>query len=280
MRHYKLFRDENVAKVIVVTSGKGGVGKTTTSASFSSGLALRGNKTVVIDFDVGLRNLDLIMGCERRVVYDIINVINGEVSLKQALIKDKNCDNLFILPASQTRDKDALNLEGVERILTELKESFDFIVCDSPAGIESGAFTAMYFADEALVVTNPEVSSVRDSDRILGILAAKSKRAVEGLEPVKEHLLVTRYDPKRVNSGAMLSVVDIQEILRIPLLGVIPESESVLQASNSGTPAIHLEKSDVADAYRDVVGRFMGEELPMRFLTEKAGFFKRLLGGA
>ena len=268
-----------MAKVIVITSGKGGVGKTTTSASFSSGLALRGNKTVVIDFDVGLRNLDLIMGCERRVVYDIINVINGEVSLKQALIKDKNCDNLFILPASQTRDKDALNLEGVARILEELKQSFDFIVCDSPAGIESGAFMAMYFADEALVVTNPEVSSVRDSDRILGILAAKSKRAVEGLEPVKEHLLVTRYDPKRVNAGEMLSVTDIQEILRIPLLGVIPESESVLKASNSGTPAIHLDKSDVADAYRDVVGRFMGEDLPMRFIAEKAGFLKRLLGG-
>jgi septum site-determining protein MinD len=269
-----------VAKVIVVTSGKGGVGKTTTSASFSTGLAMRGNKTVVIDFDVGLRNLDLIMGCERRVVYDIINVINGEVSLKQALIKDKSCDNLYILPASQTRDKDALNLEGVERILDELKLTFDFIVCDSPAGIESGAFTAMYFADEALVVTNPEVSSVRDSDRILGILAAKSKRAVDGLEPVKEHLLVTRYDPRRVNTGAMLSVTDIQEILRIPLLGVIPESESVLQASNSGTPAIHIEKSDVAEAYRDVVGRFMGEELPMRFINaEKVGFFKRLLGG-
>ena len=268
-----------MAKVIVVTSGKGGVGKTTTSASFASGLAMRGNKTVVIDFDVGLRNLDLIMGCERRVVYDIINVINGEASLKQALIKDKNCDNLYVLPASQTRDKEALKLDAVGRILDELKESFDFIVCDSPAGIESGAFNAMYYADEALVVTNPEVSSVRDSDRILGILAAKSKRAVDGIEPVKEHLLVTRYDPKRVNSGEMLSVTDIQEILRIPLLGVIPESSSVLQASNSGTPAIHLEKSDVAEAYRDVVGRFMGEDLPMRFISEKAGFFKRLLGG-
>lgn len=276
-----MFRNINVSKVIVVTSGKGGVGKTTTSASFSSGLALRGNKTVVIDFDVGLRNLDLIMGCERRVVYDIINVINGEVTLKQALIKDKNCDNLYILPASQTRDKDALNLEGVERILNELKESFDCIVCDSPAGIESGAFTAMYFADEALVVTNPEVSSVRDSDRILGILAAKSKRAVDGLDPVKEHLLITRYDPKRVEAGEMLSVTDIQEILRIPLIGVIPESESVLQASNAGTPAIHLDKSDVAEAYRDVVGRFMGDErLPMRFVTvEKKSFLKRLLGG-
>jgi septum site-determining protein MinD len=269
-----------VPKVIVVTSGKGGVGKTTTSASFSSGLALRGNKTVVIDFDVGLRNLDLIMGCERRVVYDIINVINGEVTLKQALIKDKHCDNLYVLPASQTRDKDALSLEGVGRIIDELKESFDCIVCDSPAGIEHGAFSAMYYADEALIVTNPEVSSVRDSDRILGILAAKSKRAVEGMEPVKEHLLVTRYDPKRVAAGEMLSVDDIQEILRIPLIGVIPESESVLQASNSGTPAIHLEKSDVAEAYRDVVARFMGDDVPMRFTTaEKVGLFKRLFGG-
>lgn len=267
-------------KVIVVTSGKGGVGKTTTSASFSSGLALRGNKTVVIDFDVGLRNLDLIMGCERRVVYDIINVINGEVTLKQALIKDKHCDNLYVLPASQTRDKDALSLEGVGRIIDELKESFDCIVCDSPAGIEHGAFSAMYYADEALIVTNPEVSSVRDSDRILGILAAKSKRAVEGMEPVKEHLLVTRYDPKRVAAGEMLSVDDIQEILRIPLIGVIPESESVLQASNSGTPAIHLEKSDVAEAYRDVVARFMGDDVPMRFTTyEKVGLLKRLFGG-
>ena len=269
-----------MSKIIVVTSGKGGVGKSTTSASFSSGLALRGKKTAVIDFDIGLRNLDLIMGCERRVVYDIINVINGEVSLKQALIKDKTCDNLFILPASQTRDKDALNLEGVERILKELRETFDCIVCDSPAGIESGAFMAMYFADEALVVTNPEVSSVRDSDRILGILAAKSKRAVDGLEPVKEHLLITRYDPQRVTAGEMLSVADIREILRIPLIGVVPESEAVLQASNAGIPVIHQKKSDVADAYRDVVARFMGDEgVAMRFITaEKPGFLKRLLG--
>lgn len=269
-----------MARVIVVTSGKGGVGKTTSSASFSSGLALRGHKTVVIDFDVGLRNLDLIMGCERRVVFDIVNVINGEAALPRALIKDKHCENLFVLPASQTRDKEALRLEGVEQIINELKESFEYIVCDSPAGIEHGAFSAMYFADEALVVTNPEVSSVRDSDRILGILAAKSKRAVDGLEPVKEHLLVTRYNPSRVAAGEMLSVDDIQEILRVPLLGVIPESESVLQASNAGTPAIHIEKSDVADAYKDVVARFMGESVPMRFVTaEKVGLLKRLFGG-
>jgi septum site-determining protein MinD len=269
-----------MARIIAITSGKGGVGKTTTSASVASGLALRGKKTVVIDFDVGLRNLDLIMGCERRVVYDIVNVINGEASLTQALIKDKYCDNLHILPASQTRDKDALSMDGVERILNELKESFDYIVCDSPAGIEHGAYAALYFADEAIVVTNPEVSSVRDSDRILGILAAKSKRAVEGLDPVKEHLLVTRYNPTRVAGGEMLSVDDVQEILRIPVLGVIPESEAVLMASNSGTPAIHLEKTDVSEAYRDAVARFVGEELPMRFVTaKKVGLLKRMLGG-
>ena len=270
-----------MAKIIVVTSGKGGVGKTTTSASFSSGLALRGHKTVVIDFDVGLRNLDLIMGCERRVVYDLINVVNGEASLNQALIKDKNCENLYIIPASQTRDKDALTLNGVETILNDLVQAgFDYIVCDSPAGIEKGALTALYFADEALIVTNPEVSSVRDSDRILGILSSKSKRAEEAREPVKEHLLITRYSAGRVDKGEMLSVEDVQEILRVPLLGVIPESQTVLQASNSGTPAIHLKGSDVADAYSDVVARFLGEECPMRFLdAPKVGILKRLFGG-
>jgi septum site-determining protein MinD len=270
-----------VAKIIVVTSGKGGVGKTTTSASFASGLALRGHKTVVIDFDVGLRNLDLIMGCERRVVYDLINVVNGEASLNQALIKDKNCDNLFIIPASQTRDKDALTLEGVEKVLKDLNDAgFEYIVCDSPAGIEKGALMALYFADEALIVTNPEVSSVRDSDRILGILASKSKRAEEGREAVKEHLLITRYAPGRVDKGEMLSVEDVKEILRVPLIGVIPESQSVLQASNSGTPAIHLKGTDVADAYTDVVARFLGEQRPMRFLeAPKVGILKRLFGG-
>ncbi len=270
-----------MAKIIVVTSGKGGVGKTTTSASFASGLALRGHKTAVIDFDVGLRNLDLIMGCERRVVYDLINVIQGEAKLTQALIKDKQCDNLFILPASQTRDKDALTLEGVENVLKELDDmGFTYIVCDSPAGIESGALMAMHFADEALVVTNPEVSSVRDSDRILGMLSSKTKRAIEGGEPIREHLLITRYNPKRVSDGEMLSLTDIQDILRIQLIGVIPESESVLQASNQGTPAIHLTGSDVAEAYQDVVARFLGEDRPMRFTDyQKPGLFKRLFGG-
>ena len=270
-----------MTRIVVVTSGKGGVGKTTTSASFSSGLALRGFKTAVIDFDVGLRNLDLIMGCERRVVYDLINVINGEASLNQALIKDKHCENLFILPASQTRDKDALSEEGVEKVLKELEHmGFDFIVCDSPAGIESGALMALRFADEALVVSNPEVSSVRDSDRILGILQAKSKRAEAGGEPVKEHLLVTRYSPKRVEDGEMLSYKDVQEILRVPIIGVIPESESVLHASNQGTPTIHLEDSDVAEAYKDVIARFLGEDKPLRFVDyEKPGLLKRIFGG-
>jgi len=268
-----------LSKVIVVTSGKGGVGKTTTSAAFATGLASKGYKTVVIDFDVGLRNLDLIMGVERRVVYDFVNVINGESGLKQSLIKDKRVDNLYILPASQTRDKDALTAKGVESVINELKqEGFEYIVCDSPAGIEKGAFMALYFADEAIVVTNPEVSSVRDSDRILGILQSKSKKAEEG-GSVKEHLLITRYSPQRVNDGEMLSVEDILDILAIPLLGVIPESEAVLQASNQGNPVILETKSTAGQAYDDVVSRFLGETIEHRFLdVEKQGFFKRLFG--
>ena len=269
-----------MAKILVVTSGKGGVGKTTTSAAIGTGLALRGHKTVIVDFDVGLRNLDLIMGCERRVVYDLINVINGEATLNQALIKDKHTDNLFILPASQTRDKDALSEDGVERVLNDLvKMGFEFIICDSPAGIEHGALMALTFADEAIIVTNPEVSSVRDSDRILGIIQAKSRRAQSGSEPVKEHLLITRYSPKRVEADEMLSYQDVQEILRIPLIGIIPESESVLHASNQGNPAIHFKGTDVAEAYEDVIARFLGEERPLRFTNyEKPGLFQRIFG--
>ena len=268
-----------MAKIIVVTSGKGGVGKTTSSAAISSGLAMRGHKTVVIDFDIGLRNLDIIMGCERRVVYDFINVINGEASLKQALIKDKRLPQLCILPASQTRDKDALTMEGVEKILNELSEEFEYIICDSPAGIEAGALMAMYFADEAIVVTNPEVSSVRDSDRILGILASKTKRAIEGNEPIKEHLLLTRYDAERVEKGEMLSVQDVKDILAIPLIGIVPESKAVLKASNTGTPVILDENSDAGQAYQDAISRFLGEERPMRFVNcERKGILRRLFG--
>jgi septum site-determining protein MinD len=269
-----------VGKVIVITSGKGGVGKTTTSAAFSMGLALQGHRTAVIDFDVGLRNLDLVMGCERRVVYDFVNVIQGDANLNQALIRDKRNPNLYVLPASQTRDKNALTPEGVEGVIERLREDFDYVVCDSPAGIEHGALMAMYFADEALIVTNPEVSSVRDSDRILGILASKTRRAEGGLEPVREHLLITRYSPRRAKSGEMLTVDDVKEILAIPLLGVVPESQAVLQASNTGTPVILDEKTDAGMAYGDAVGRFLGAELPHRFLEpERRGLFGRLLGG-
>lgn len=268
-----------MAKIIVVTSGKGGVGKTTSSAAISTGLAMRGHKTVVIDFDVGLRNLDLIMGCERRVVYDFVNVIKGESTLNQALIKDKRTDGLYVLPASQTRDKDALTREGVETVINELAKDFDYIVCDSPAGIEQGALMALYFADIAIVVTNPEVSSVRDSDRILGILQSKSRRAEQNLEPIKEHLLLTRYNPTRVEAGEMLSVNDVEEILAIPLLGVIPESEAVLKASNQGTPVILDEATTAGQAYSDAVDRLLGKDIPHRFLeAEKKSFLKRLLG--
>jgi len=269
-----------LAEIIVVTSGKGGVGKTTSSASLACGLAKAGKKTAVIDFDVGLRNLDLIMGCERRVVYDFVNVVNGEASLKQALIKDKRFDNLHVLAASQTRDKDALTKEGVEKVLKDLAdEGFDFIVCDSPAGIEKGAFLAMYFADRAVVVVNPEVSSVRDSDRILGLLASKTQKAEKG-ERVKEHLLLTRYSPKRVEAGDMLSIADVQEILGLEVVGVIPESPEVLQSSNAGVPVILDEVSPAGQAYTDAVARILGEDRPMRFTTvEKKGFFSKMFGG-
>ncbi|BET96792.1 MULTISPECIES: septum site-determining protein MinD [Xenorhabdus] len=270
-----------MARIIVVTSGKGGVGKTTSSAAIATGLAQRGKKTVVIDFDIGLRNLDLIMGCERRVVFDFVNVIQGDASLNQAIIKDKRTDNLYILPASQTRDKEALTRDGVEKILNELdQQGFEFIICDSPAGIESGALMALYFADEAIITTNPEVSSVRDSDRILGILASKSRRAEQGDEPIKEHLLLTRYNPGRVNRGDMLSMEDVLEILCIPLLGVIPEDQSVLRSSNQGEPVILDKDSDAGKAYEDTVLRLLGEERPFRFIEEeKKGFLKRLFGG-
>ncbi|MDJ0609765.1 MAG: septum site-determining protein MinD [Kiloniellales bacterium] len=267
-----------MSKIIVMTSGKGGVGKTTSSASVACGLALRGYRTVVVDFDVGLRNLDLVMGCERRVVFDFINVINGDARLKQALIKDKRVENLWILPTSQTRDKDALKKAGVERVLDALRQDFDYIICDSPAGIEKGALMALYFADEAIVVTNPEISSVRDSDRILGVLASRSRRAEQELEPVKEHLLLTRYDLDRVGRGEMLTVDDVLEILAIPLLGVIPESESVLRASNLGSPVVLDSGSPAGLAYSDAVSRFLGEDLAHRFIeAPKRGLLQRLL---
>ena len=273
-------KEKTLAEIIVVTSGKGGVGKTTTSASLACGLAKAGKKTVVIDFDVGLRNLDLIMGCERRVVYDFINVVQGEASIKQSLIKDKRFENLYVLAASQTRDKDALTKEGVEKVLKDLHdEGFEYIVCDSPAGIEKGAYLAMYFADRAVVVVNPEVSSVRDSDRILGLLASKTKRAENG-ERVKENLLLTRYSPTRVEKGDMLSISDVEEILGLKVIGVIPESPEVLQSSNAGVPVILDAASEAGMAYDDAVARILGEDKPLRFTTvEKKGFFAKIFGG-
>jgi septum site-determining protein MinD len=270
-----------LTEIIVVTSGKGGVGKTTTSASVACGLARRGKRVVVIDFDIGLRNLDLIMGCERRVVYDFVNVIQGDCTLKQALIRDKRLETLHVLAASQTRDKDALTSEGVKRVLDELiADGFDYILCDSPAGIEKGAHLAMYYADRAVVVVNPEVSSVRDSDRILGLLASKTQRAEQGNGGVKEHLLLTRYNPKRVASGEMMSVDDVKEILGLDVIGVVPESPDVLAASNAGVPVIMNDESNASRAYDDAVARLLGEELPMRFLEEpKRGFFARMFGG-
>lgn len=268
-----------MSKVIVVTSGKGGVGKTTTSVNISMGLAMRGYKVAVIDFDIGLRNLDLVLGCERRVVYDFVNVIQGHATLNQALIKDKREPNLHILAASQTQDKDALTLEGVGIIIEQMKkDGFDFIICDSPAGIEHGAIVAMYYADEAIVVTNPEVSSVRDSDRMIGILKSKSQRTIEGKEPMKDSLLITRYNPLRVEKGEMINKDDIVDLLSIKLLGIIPESEDIVKSSNSGDPVIKNSESNAAIAYRDAVSRLLGEDVALKFdQNTKDGLMKRLI---
>jgi septum site-determining protein MinD len=265
-----------MAKVMVVTSGKGGVGKTTSTAALGGALARTGKNVVVVDFDVGLRNLDLVMGAERRVVYDLINVVQGDAKLNQALIRDKRVDTLHLLPASQTRDKDALSEEGVARVMDELREKFDWVICDSPAGIERGATLAMKHADLAVVVTNPEVSSVRDSDRIIGLLDSKTKRAEAG-ERMEKFLLLTRYDPIRAERGEMLKVDDVLEILSIPLLGIIPESEEVLKASNLGAPVtIANPISAPARAYADAARRLMGETVALTIPTDKRGLFGKL----
>ncbi len=267
-----------MAKILVVTSGKGGVGKTTSTAAIGAGLASTGDRVVVVDFDVGLRNLDLVMGAERRVVFDLINVVQGDAKLAQALIRDKRVETLSLLPASQTRDKDALSPEGVAKVLAELREKFDWIICDSPAGIEKGATLAMYHADEAIVVTNPEVSSVRDSDRIIGLLDSKTEKAERG-EKMPKHLLLTRFDPARAARGEMLKTEDVLEILSIPLLGIIPESEDVLRASNVGSPVtLANPQSAPARAYMDAVKRLRGEELPMVVPTDRKGFMGKLFG--
>lgn len=267
-----------MAKVIVVTSGKGGVGKTTTTAALGAALAQRGEKTVVVDFDVGLRNLDLVMGAERRVVYDLVNVIQGDAKLPQALIRDKRLETLFLLPASQTRDKDALTTEGVETVMNTLKRHFDWIICDSPAGIERGATLAMRHADAAVIVTNPEVSSVRDSDRIIGLLDSKTMKAENG-ERMDKHLLLTRYNAARAERGDMLKVDDVLDILSIPLLGIIPESMDVLRASNLGAPVTLADANSAPSiAYQEAARRLAGEPLPITIPGEKRGLFSKIFG--
>lgn len=267
-----------MAKVVVITSGKGGVGKTTSTAALGAAIAQTGQRVVVIDFDVGLRNLDLLMGAERRVVYDLINVTQGIAKLPQALIRDKRLENLYLLPASQTRDKDALTEEGVAQVITELRSWFDWIICDSPAGIERGATLAMRFADAAVVVANPEVSSVRDSDRIIGLLDSKTKKAEDG-DRVEKHLLITRYNPARAATGEMLNIDDVLEILATPLLGIIPESQDVLRASNLGTPVTLSDAASApARAYMDAAKRLMGETVPMTIPSGKKGLLNKLFG--
>lgn len=275
-----LMKASFTSKVVTVTSGKGGVGKTTTAASFAYGLADQGHKTCVIDFDIGLRNLDIHLGCERRVIFDFVNVLQKECTLNQALIKDKRNSNLSVLAASQTKDKTILTEEKVGEMLDELRKHFEYIVCDSPAGIESGARHAMYFADEAIICTNPELSSCRDSDKMIGFIASNSLRAKTGQDPVKQTLLVTRYDPARAAKEESLSLEDIHELLGLPLVGVIPESKSVLTATNLGQPVINIAGDKAGEAYKDVVKRFLGEETPFRFVAyEQPGFFQRMFGG-
>jgi septum site-determining protein MinD len=270
--------EEKQARVLVVTSGKGGVGKTTSTAALGAALAHEGQSVVVIDFDVGLRNLDLVLGAERRVVFDLINVIHGVAKLQQALIRDKRVENLHLLAASQTRDKDALTEEGVANVIAELRTKFDWVICDSPAGIERGATLAMRHADAAIIVTNPEVSSVRDADRIIGILDSKTEKAERG-ERVDKHLLITRFDPWRASRGEMLAIDDVLEILSVPLLGIIPESEEVLRASNVGSPVtLNSAQSAPAKAYFDAVRRLKGEQIPMNVHSESRGFLNKLFG--
>ena len=267
-----------MGQVLVVTSGKGGVGKTTSTAALGAALARGGDKVVVVDFDVGLRNLDLVLGAERRVVFDLINVIHGVAKLQQALIRDKRLENLCLLPASQTRDKDALTDSGVADVIAELRTKFDWIICDSPAGIERGATLAMRHADAAIIVTNPEVSSVRDSDRIIGLLDSKTVKAERG-EQVEKHLLITRYHAARAARGDMLSIEDVLEILSIPLLGIIPESQEVLRASNLGSPVtLNNAQSAPARAYFDAARRLKGEKLAMAVPSESRGILNKLFG--
>ncbi|MBP7248566.1 MAG: septum site-determining protein MinD [Negativicutes bacterium] len=263
-----------MAEIIVITSGKGGVGKTTTTANLGTGLAKIGKKVALLDADIGLRNLDLILGLENRIVYDIVKVAEGKCRLKQALVRGKHYENLYLLPAAQTRDKDALSPEQMKEICDQLAEEFDYILIDCPAGIEQGFKNAIAGADKALVVSTPEVSSVRDADRVIGLWEAEGKGSPQ--------LIINRIKPDLVRQGDMIDIQDMLDILAIPLIGVVPDDDGIVASSNKGEPIIMNEKSKAGQAYSDIVQRIIGEEVPYQSYDKPKGFFgklKRIFGG-
>ena len=257
-----------MGEVLVVTSGKGGVGKTTTTANIGTGLALKGKKVVLIDTDIGLRNLDVVMGLENRIVYDLVDVVEGNCRVKQALIKDKRYEGLYLLPAAQTRDKTAVSPEQMQKLCEELKQEYDFVVIDCPAGIEQGFKNAIAGADKAIVVTTPEVSAVRDADRIIGLLEAH--------EVKNPKLLVNRVRVDMVKRGDMMNIEDILDILAIDLLGVVPDDEKIVISTNKGEPAVTDAKSAAGQAYREIAGRIMGENIPVMPLVSEDGFMFKI----
>ena len=266
-----------MATVITITSGKGGVGKSTTTANVATGLALLGKKVIAVDFDIGLRNLDMILGLENRIVYDVVDVMEGRCNLAQAIIKDKRTPNLHFLPASQTKDKSVLNKDKVEKLIKNLKKDFDYILIDSPAGIESGFEHSIFLADRALIVTTPEVSAIRDADRVIGIIDAKSKKAQNG-EEVDKRIIINRIKPELVEKGEMLPIEDVLDLLSLPLIGVIPDDEEIVKSTNIGKPIVLDEKSFVGEAFRRVARRIEGEDVPFLDLKTKKGLFSILKG--
>jgi septum site-determining protein MinD len=263
--------------IITVTSGKGGVGKSTTTANLATSLANHGQKVIAIDFDIGLRNLDMILGLENRIVYDVVDVMEENCNLAQAIIKDKKTNGLHFLPASQTKDKNILNKEKVEKLLNDLKGQFDYIFIDSPAGIESGFEHSIFLADVALIVTTPEISAVRDADRVIGIIDAKSQKAING-EEVTKHIIINRLKPDLVESGGMLSTDDVLQILSLPLIGVVPDNEDIVTSTNMGHPIALKDDSISGEAFRRISKRLLGEEIEFLDLSAKKGLFDKLKG--
>jgi len=266
-----------MGKIITITSGKGGVGKSTTTANIATALAKYGKKVVAVDFDIGLRNLDMILGLENRIVYDVVDVMEGNCNLAQAIIKDKKTNNLHFIPASQTKDKNVLDKDKVKKLLEDLKKEFDYVLVDSPAGIESGFEHSIFLADRAIIVTTPEISAVRDADRVIGIIDAKSQKAING-EEVEKHIIINRLKPDLVEKGDMLSVEDMLHILSLPLIGVVPDTEEIISSTNLGEPIVHNEKSLAGEAFRRIAKRIEGEEIPLLDLKVNNGFFYKLKG--